>query len=331
VDFAFSDEQRMLRSAARDWLADHYPTERMSELADSEEGWDPAVWDALTQLGWVDPELTPLDTAGLFEETGYVLLAAPFFSTIGLGVPGVDTRPATLAWAESGATLIGQPVSTRADAAGRLTGRKVLVPDTGMCEVLHVVAEDGVYAVETAAARVTARGTLDGTRRLAEVTFDATPAERVAGPEALALIRRRAGTAAACEAVGVAQKVLDLAAAQAGTRQQFGRIIGTYQGVSHRVADMFVRLELARSLAYWAAWAVTADDAEADLAVDAATSAAGAAAVWCCEAAIQVHGGQGMTWDSPLHRYYKRAQWLDAFAGNGRAQRARIAADLLSR
>jgi alkylation response protein AidB-like acyl-CoA dehydrogenase len=332
MDFAFSEEQQMLRISARDWLADQFPIERVVELAESDAGFDPATWAGLTQLGWLDPELTVLDTAGLFEEAGYALLVGPLFSSVALGVPGAEvTRPTTLAWAEPGAPRIGDPVATTADAAGRVTGHKIFVPDTAMCEVIHVVAEDGVYAVEAAAATVTPRLTLDRTRRLAEVTLDATPGERVAGPEVVAQIALRAGAAAACEAVGVARKMLDISAAHASTREQFGRIIGTYQGISHRVADMFVSLELARSLAYWASWAVSDADPEADLAVAAATTSAGAAAVSCCEAAIQIHGGLGMTWDSPIHRYYKRAQWLDAFAGNGRAQRRRIAAHVLAR
>jgi alkylation response protein AidB-like acyl-CoA dehydrogenase len=142
-------------------------------------------------------------------------------------------------------------------------------------------------------------------------------------------VRRQSLALAACEAVGVAQRALDLAAEHTKTRQQFGRVIGTYQGVSHRVSNIFVSLQLARSLAYWAAWAVTEADPLQDVATAAAKSAASESAVFACENSIQVHGGIGFTWEHVLHRYYKRAQWLEAFEGYGRAHRAEVAAAIL--
>jgi alkylation response protein AidB-like acyl-CoA dehydrogenase len=126
----------------------------------------------------------------------------------------------------------------------------------------------------------------------------------------------------------VAQKALDLAGDYTKTRQQFGRVIGTYQGVSHRVANIFVALQLGRSLAYWAAWAVSEGDEQQDVAVAAAKAAATEGAVLACENAIQVHGGIGFTYEHVLHRYYKRAQWLEAFEGYGREHRAAVAAAL---
>jgi alkylation response protein AidB-like acyl-CoA dehydrogenase len=90
-----------------------------------------------------------------------------------------------------------------------------------------------------------------------------------------------------------------------------------------------VQTELARSLAYWAAWCVAEGDDQASVAAAAAKAYAAEAAVAACEAAIQVHGGIGFTWEHPLQRYYKRAQWIEAFGGYPAAQRARIAAHLL--
>jgi alkylation response protein AidB-like acyl-CoA dehydrogenase len=129
--------------------------------------------------------------------------------------------------------------------------------------------------------------------------------------------------------VGVGQRALEICRDHARRREQFGRLIGTYQGVSHRVANIYVSLELSRSLAYWAAWCVSVDDPQAAPAVAAAKSAAGEAAVFACENAIQAMGGIGFTWENPLHRLYKRAQAIDAFDGHGRVQRAVIAAHLL--
>ena len=97
-----------------------------------------------------------------------------------------------------------------------------------------------------------------------------------------------------------------------GDRQQFGKRIGTYQAVSHSLVDRYIAVELARSLAYWAAWAVAEGDEQAELACAAAKSKAAEAAVAACERSIQVHGGIGFTWEHPLHRYYKRALWIES-------------------
>jgi len=135
--------------------------------------------------------------------------------------------------------------------------------------------------------------------------------------------------ALALEASGIAQRALELAVEHAKTREQFGRKIGVYQAVSHPLANTYVEAELARSLAYWAAWCVAEDDEQTAIAVAAAKSYAGDAAVAACERAIQVLGGIGFTWEHPLHIYYKRALWIQAHGGYPREQRAKIAAWLL--
>ncbi len=135
--------------------------------------------------------------------------------------------------------------------------------------------------------------------------------------------------ALALEAVGIAQKALDLGVEYAKDREQFGRKIGVYQAVSHALADTYVETELARSLAYWAAWCVAEDDEQTPIAVAAAKAFASEAAVTACERSIQVHGGIGFTWEHVLHEYYKRALWIEAYGGYPRAQRADVAAWLL--
>ena len=133
----------------------------------------------------------------------------------------------------------------------------------------------------------------------------------------------------ALEAVGIGKKALELGIEHAQNREQFGRKIGVYQAVSHRLADTFVETELARSLAYWAAWCVAEDEEQAPIAVAAAKAYASDAAVAACERSIQVHGGIGFTWEHVLHEYYKRALWIQAYGGYARVQRAKIAAWLL--
>ena len=315
MDFAFSSEQEMLREAAHDYLADRYPIERVIALIDSDEGWDPKSWREIAELGWLDRDLGFLEQAVIFEEAGYALFPAPYFATVGLAWPLLDDELA-------GAVSNGERSVTLA------TDRN-FVPDLGIVTDVLVVADDGVYALETANAPMNTLSTVDRSRRYGELKTDANNGRRVADVEALDVVRRRALAALACEAVGVAQRALDISSAYAKERQQFGRPIGSFQAVSHRIANIYMNVQLARSLAYWAAWTVAEDDDNAELACAAAKAAAGEAAVFACENAIQSLGGIGFTWEHPLHRFYKRAQWIDSFDGFASAQRARIAAALL--
>jgi alkylation response protein AidB-like acyl-CoA dehydrogenase len=139
----------------------------------------------------------------------------------------------------------------------------------------------------------------------------------------------RSRAALAAEAVGVAQRALDLGVEHATTRHQFGKPIGQYQGVSHQLADIYTDVELSRSLAYWAAWCVAEDDEHAPIAAAAAKAFATEAAVRGCERSIQVHGGIGFTWEHPLHRYYKRALWLHGFPTTPAQLRGEVADALL--
>jgi alkylation response protein AidB-like acyl-CoA dehydrogenase len=135
--------------------------------------------------------------------------------------------------------------------------------------------------------------------------------------------------ALALEACGIAQRALEFGVEHAKTREQFGRPVGVYQAVAHPLADTYVESELIRSLAYWAAWCVAENDEETPIAVAAAKSYAGDVAVAACERAMQVLGGIGFTWEHPLHTFYKRALWIQAYGGYSREQRARVAAWLL--
>jgi alkylation response protein AidB-like acyl-CoA dehydrogenase len=307
MDFAFSEEQQALRTAARDYLGDRYPIDRVVELVDGDAGWDPQSWKELTDMGWLDEELSFLEHAILAEETGHALYPGPLFSTLALARPAgyTGTEPATLA-----------------------QGPTNLVPDLAIAAQVAIVTDAGTSVVPTNELTITPRSTMDRSRRYAELADGTGKGERIADAD-LPAVRRRALAWLSCEAVGVAQRALEAATEHAKERKAFDRPIGTFQAVSHQVADVFTQVELARSLAYWAAWAVDADDERVDLACAAAKSAAAEAAVFACERAIQVHGGIGFTWEHYLHRFYKRAQWIDSFEGYAATHRATIADALL--
>jgi alkylation response protein AidB-like acyl-CoA dehydrogenase len=146
----------------------------------------------------------------------------------------------------------------------------------------------------------------------------------------------RLRAACAAEALGVAQRALDLAVEHAAGRVQFGKAIGTYQAVSHPLAQTYTDVELSRSLVYWAAWCVAEEDeagsvgGRAPLAAAAAKAFATEAAVAACERSIQAHGGIGFTWEHPLHRFYKRALWLEGFGMRPAELRLEVADALLA-
>src|SRR3954452_8830670 len=128
MDFAFSEEQELLRASARDYLADRWPSNRVVETADAEPGFDATAWKELADLGWLDPSLGMLEHAVLAEETGYGLLPAPLFSTVGLAWPLLDEElRGAVAAGDRSATLAS---AGDVQAAGvTLTGTRQLVPD----------------------------------------------------------------------------------------------------------------------------------------------------------------------------------------------------------
>jgi alkylation response protein AidB-like acyl-CoA dehydrogenase len=333
MDFAFSNEQEQLRASARAYLADHWPVERVLEVADAPATFDRVAWGELAALGWLDPELGVLEYAVLAEESAYALLAAPWWATVALAGPLLDAELRQAVAAGTRAVTLAQHGMATLDG-DRASGRFTLVPDlASVTDVVFAVGESIVTVdLVMLPGVVVPRSTMDRTRRLGELHLNATPVRRLdVAPEAVAHARHQSLALAASEAVGVAQRALDLAADYAKSRQQFGRVIGTYQAVSHRIADTFVTLELSRSLAYWAAWTVSERDDQQSVAVAAAKAAAASGAMAACEGAIQVHGGMGFTWEHVLHRYYKRAQWLEGFHGYGPTHRAVVADAIFGR
>ena len=137
------------------------------------------------------------------------------------------------------------------------------------------------------------------------------------------------GADQAAVAAGDASWTLALGDVGDGEREQFGRRIGTYQAVSHPLASSHGELELARSLAWWAAWCVAEEDAQSAVAAASAKSAASEAAVAACERAIQAHGGIGFTWEHELHRLYKRALGIQSWEASPAQLRAEVAGHLL--
>ena len=297
----------------------------------------------------------------LLEEAGRALLCAPVLSTVvlaastllGLGdeqacqdyLPGIadGTTVATLAltepavrWDAAGITVS----ATRGARGWTLEGTKAFVLDGHTASLLLVAARTGagvsVFAVDGDAPglRREPQATLDQTRRQATVTFAATPA-RLVGEEGeawpvLARVLDLAAVAVAAEQVGGAARVLDMAVEYAKTRVQFGRPIGSFQAVKHKLADMHLDVESARSAAYYGMWAAAGDLPDLPVAASMAKACAGDAFVRAAAENIQVHGGIGFTWEHPAHLYLKRAHSTQQLFGNSAHHRQQLARRVLA-
>jgi alkylation response protein AidB-like acyl-CoA dehydrogenase len=173
---------------------------------------------------------------------------------------------------------------------------------------------------------------MDQTRKLCEVTFtDVTVgADALLGPKdgawsPLSRVLDRATVALCAEMCGGAQRVLDMTTEYAKIRIAFGKPIGSYQGVKHKAADMLVEIENAKSLTYYAAWAVDENVPEAPLAASMAKAYVSDAFRKAAGAGIQLHGGIGFTWEHDLHLYFKRAKSSEFTFGDGTWHRERVA------
>jgi alkylation response protein AidB-like acyl-CoA dehydrogenase len=304
-----------------------------------------------------------LDLIVVLEECGRALLPGPYFATMGLAVPALleagseaQKKEALGAIAEGNAraTLAFTEPSGRWDAGGvmlaagpagggwRLDGVKLFVPDAGAADYLVVAArtrgegEEGISLFlikgRPKGMTVTPLQTLDMTRRWNEVRFDGVELDgdalMGAPHKAWPPLKRTLewGTAALCaEMVGGAQKVLESSTEYAKTRHQFGKPIGIYQAVSHKLADMLVLSESARSATYYAAWAVEADAPDRSLASSMAKAYVSDAYRKVAGDGIQVHGGIGFTWEHDMHLYFKRAKASEVTLGDATYHRELVA------
>jgi alkylation response protein AidB-like acyl-CoA dehydrogenase len=219
-------------------------------------------------------------------------------------------------------------LSTRAEGA-RLTGAKVPVADGDVADFAIVLATEGVgraglFLVDLKGPGVTRASvaTVDPTRSHARLSFDAAPAEALGAPgQGWPLTERlldRAAVLVAFEQLGGAQAALEMAREYALGRFAFGRQIASFQAIKHKLADMYVGVELARSNAYYGAWALTKDTPELPVAAAAARVAASEAYYQAAKENIQIHGGMGFTWEFDCHLHYRRAKLTGLMLGSAR-------------
>ncbi|MBE9375503.1 acyl-CoA/acyl-ACP dehydrogenase [Saccharopolyspora sp. HNM0983] len=359
MDFTFTDEQRQLQEIAGK-LAARSGHPRVLPPEDTSSAFDEQTWQLLSeQLG--APSLAVperFDGAGygllesmiVLEALGAQLVPGPFLGSpiltaqavLATGdeqagqrlLPGIASgeRIAALAWSEPGNDWPEggfDCTATERDGEWSLTGHKVHVLDAARADVLLVAAEaagTGPALFElTAPARTTASVPMDRTRELGEVRLDAAPARLLGSAGCGAAVLRRcravAAAAVATEQIGAARRWLPEIVAYTKTREQFGRPIGSFQALKHRLADCHVATEAAYSLCWAANWAVSTGDEQAEQLASMAKSA-------CCEAysavaaeGVQMHGGLGITWEHEAHLHLKRAHSGQQLFGTPRRHR----------
>ena len=366
MDFEHTDDRRMLADSLGRFLREKYPIERRHAAAASDAGFDREIWQGLAEMGVIGALIGEeaggfggrgFDIAVVFEEVGRALAVEPLLATgvLGAGLVaelGSEAQRARLEEVIAGerllAAALGEPegrydaahVTTRAEG-GRLTGAKAVVLNADSADALVVSArvsgeaadEDGIslYLVDPKGegVRLRAAPSVDG-GRVADVFLENAPGELL-GPEggAFPAIERalaRANAALCAEALGAMEAAKDLTLDYVRQRKQFGRPIGGFQVIQHRLAEMLIEIEQARSAVINAAGHLEDDRMTRERNVAAAKNLIGRAGKLVAEEAIQLHGGIGMTWEYAVGHYAKRIVMIDHLFGDADHHLARFIA-----
>lgn len=364
MNFDFSDDQKLLQRTAREYLSEHAPLSVCRAVLESDGSYSETLWKGVADLGWLATSIPEeyggagfgrLEMAVLAEEVGRALAPIPFSSSLYLAAEallcfGSDAQKKKylpkLATGEAIGALahVERPgVQTQANlattyAGGVLRGAKVPVADGDVAHFAVVTAKaDGGTALVLADLAGVERQrveSIDPSRSLASLRFDGAPAEVLVaadkGWSAFESLLDRAAVLMAFEQLGGAERGFEVTKEFCLGRYAFGRPIAAFQALKHRLADLYVELQLTRSNAYYGAWALENDSPELT------TAACGARAAACDtfdlvgQEMIQLHGGVGFTWEYDCHLFYRRAKWLGAALGSGDQWRERLVRRLVA-
>jgi alkylation response protein AidB-like acyl-CoA dehydrogenase len=366
MNFDFSDDLKLLKDEARKFLEDKASSGVVRRVLEGPELYDQALWSEMAAMGWLGASIPEeLGGAGmgalglcvLAEEIGRSLAPVPFSSTLyfaaeALMAGGSDAQKQT--WLPKIAS--GEVIGTFALAEGPgkasvkrirttfrngvLNGEKLPVPDGEAAGLCIVVAQTdrgiGLVLADLSQSGVTREGveTIDQSRKHARIAFTNAPGELLGslgdGDRLLATVEQRAAILMAFEQVGGAQRCLEMARDYALERYAFGRPIGSFQAIKHKLADVYVATELARSNAYYGAWALSKNAPQLALAAATARVSANEAFFLASKENIQVHGGMGFTWAFDCHLFYRRSKLLAVANGSTRLWKDRLVTELQS-
>ena len=352
MNLDFSNDQKLLQDEASKFLIKEEALKANRAVMETKSNYDPELWQKIVQLGWTGiriPEefgglgLGHLELCVIAEELGRQLAPVPFSSSVYLFTEALlefaseeqktQILPqlvsgevvGTFAMAETAAAPTEQNLVVNY-ADGKLFGKKIAVPDAEVASHAIVVAKENNHAtmclvnLKDASVTVEKQNNIDESRGYFSIDFKNTPAEIIGDSGSGWLhaekILNHAATLFAFEQIGGAQETLDMANAYAKERYAFGRPIGSFQAIKHKLADMYIALTLAKSNSYYAAWALSTDAAELPAAAATARVSATKAFQLCAQENIQTHGGNGFTWEYDCHLFYKRSKLLSLNLGS---------------
>ena len=377
IEIGLKEEQEMLKTMARDFMANESPKTFVREMMDDDVGHSPELWKKMAELGWqglVFPEeyggsaMNFRDLTILSEEMGRAVLPGPFYSTVVLvGLPILDSGTdqqkqeflpkiangemvCTLAVLEESGDLWAEDINVKALPRGDeyvINGTKLFVTDAKAADYMLVAArtkrtsnpEEGITLFMVNAKEwgtyIQSMVCMDLTRKAYEVRFSNVPVstknmigELHQGWPILQKLALKASAVLSAEMVGAGEYATEITVAYLKERVQFGVVIGTFQALKHRAADMYVLMEYSRSLMEWAAECVKEDHPDVEMAVAMAKSYCGDSVKFVTDAGVQLHGGIGFTWDHDMHLYFKRCRYNDTAFGDGNYYKDLIAKKL---
>lgn len=333
MDFGLSDEQKLLESSLRRYLAESVPTTRVREILATETANDAKLWADLAELGATGvlvPEshggsgLGLLDAAIVAQSLGHAVTPAPYLATCVMAPVAFASAPAALQekWLPriaTGEAMLGaaftEAVAKRDDAGlrverDRIHGTALFAIDAGLAQAFLVaLGRDriAIVARDAEGLTVTPLPTIDRTRRLAELRFEGVAlGDCIDAPAVVDRTIAAGRVAIAADTLGACERAIEMAVAYAKQRVQFGRAIATFQAVKHLCAEMVAELEPARSLVWYAAHAFGERPAEASRMAAHAKAHLAEIGTQIVRTATEVHGGIGFTSEHDLHLWFKR-------------------------
>jgi alkylation response protein AidB-like acyl-CoA dehydrogenase len=332
--FDLTEDQQLLRTATTDFLAAECPIETSRQLAEaSGEGFSRQQWSKLAELGYLGlcaPEsaggqgLGPIELAVVCHQLGRVCFPGPYLDVVLAAkalelAGGQDDVLKSVVSGESIVVIARHDTIWPGDAGravlerGRVSGTKYFVPYGASADRLVVVAGDDCVLVD-GPFECLSMPTIEEAQRFVEVRLD-HPAERIGGKGIIDALDDWAAVGAAAIALGLCEAALERSVEYSRQRETFGKPIGTYQVLQHRMADMLLRTESTRSAVYRAAWALAREDSDTRLIASCAKAYAVESAGAITRDSVQIHGGNGFTWEYDLHCFLKRAVTLDQHYG----------------